>query len=411
MASNITSSVSVPLYPTPNVLVGPNQQYTRLYDALTDNDQDITGQGPFVICIREPFTDTQSIQFTGVALNSWKTTQTDYIHIYVHPDARHHGYWDDSKYNLSAGNYFGVFYPYGQDIVLDGLQLKNTFGYSDTGGSAGGYYAQLSGSVIIRNCIIDSVTDHRGLEPAVNSSNGIIIGDIYETGGSSTPVDFKWSAIIENNIISGYRTGIQVGAFQKVSTGSVTIQHNTIVNQYTSGSTRRATGLQDNTYNSASVGLVEIFNRNNLAYTSPTISASYTEVDITHQAYNRGGGQIPSTCDVTHNVSYSGSNDDPWSTWTNQIGGTRKHFTDLDPNFVDIEGKDFRLSPGNNEHIRVGKNLRDDPYFPIWTDINGVSRDDGKPGAYAGAHHPQEKGFREFPVDETRMERKYRGRK
>jgi hypothetical protein len=401
--------VSVPLYPTPNVLVGPNQQYTRLYDALTDNDQDITGQGPFVICIREPFTDTQNIQFSIGALNSWKTTQTDYIHIYVHPDARHGGYWDNSKYNLSAGSYFGTFFPYGQDIVLDGLQIKNTFGYGDTGGPACGIYAQFSGSSIVRNCIFDSVTNHRGLEPTMNSNQGILIHDIYPAVPGTFPSDYKWSAIIENNIISGYRVGIQVGSFQSVATASVTIQHNTIVNQYTSGSTRTAVGIQDNTYPSGSDGLVEIFTRNNLVYTSPTISASYTEVAGAHIAYNKSAGRVPSTSDMTHNVSYA--DEDQHTAWTNQIGGTRKHFTDLDPNFVDIEGKDFRLSPGNNEHIRVGKNLRDDPYFPIWRDINGVSRDDGKPGAYAGAHHPQEKGFREFPVDETRMERKYRGRR
>lgn len=395
MASNIRVPGSIPKYPNVNVWVGPNETYTSLQSANTSEATDITGQGPFVIGIREGFTDT-----TQVSIDSgWITTEDDYLHIWVHPNARHKGQWDDSKYNLSLSNYFAVFRRVTGahvNVIIDGLQLDNTrdsFASGVEGCTL--QFEGTSGSVAITNCFIKH---SGGATLFTGSFGGVAVNSGIQFGGNSvnSGLDQYWRA--ENNIIHGHVRGIFLGGFITNATASLICQHNTIVNTQAAG-TNNCSAIYSSLYNT---NYITHCIRNNLVYNvfqSRSFGGTFT-------AYaSPGGDGDPEVSYDTHNLSWDNTYD--WTAHNNFY----EFFDDRDANFVDEENLDFRLSPGNNEHLRVGISLLNDSFSAVTTDINGVSRDDGKPGTYVGAHHPQEKGFREFPVDETSMERKYRGRR
>lgn len=402
MASNITSSVSIPRYPNVNVWAGPGETYSTVRAAVLGEATDITGQGPFVIGVRKAYTDILEIQPN--TWNGWITTDSDYVHLWVHPDVRHKGYWDDSKFVLkTTGNeYDPTIYVTNRDVVVQGYQMATARSGSE--GNPSGIFKQGSGSLYVSECIIKRISSPNLEDDLYSSYAGIFL--------NSRKGD-DMSVIIENNIIYNFFNGIRITGTPSTKTEKNIIQNNTIIDHAGSGSSGVASfsaGISVVTYQSGSGGSetdLTMCIRNNLVYSSATHRAkSPHNSAATTIAYSTGSGDpLPDTSYDTHNVGWDSSA--PYVDHYAQ----NVHFPNLTPNFVDYAGEDFRLSPGNNEHLRVGLNIRNDDFAPLSIDINGTSRDDGKPAAYVGAHHPQEKGFREFPVDETRMERKYRGRR
>ena len=358
-------------YPNVNVWVGPNQQYTTLSASLADNAQDLTGNGPFVIGIREAFEESGNNDLPSP--EGWTTTPDDYLHIWVHPDVRHKGFWNDDAVDCyrrtaqgSQSNPMGQF----DDVsTLTGFKIEGVairFNNLNPGGRTllgiGVGSGINAGKFTVDSCLFVAHQPTASL---------IAIG----TSGTSAPGKF----FINNCMF--------LGPF-----GSTTNQASIFGSQAASGAPYayiyNCTFIDN--IDSVRVGDRHVF-KNCLFVNSNPNNGNYSSsgsVDSQNNIYS-----IESAVGITgsNNVVLTGY---PISSTPSKTGSYY----------------DGRLEVGVNDHLRVGANLRTDSENPIYFDILGTNRDDGKPN-YVGAHHPQQKGFREFPVDETSMERKYRGRR
>ena len=353
-------------YPNVNVWVGPNQQYTTLSASLADNAQDLTGNGPFVIGIREAFEETGNNDLP--VATGWTTTPDDYLHIWVHPDVRHKGFWNDDVvdcYRRTASTNNSNQMEFTGNSAVTGFRIEGVafrFNNLDPGGrellGVGVGSGINANEVIVDSCLFVAHQPTASLAA-------------IRTDGASAPGKFFINNCMFLGPLDPAITGPQAGA---TTSPYAYIYNCTFIDNI----------------DSIKFGNQHVVKNCLFVNSNPNVGnfSSSGSVDSQNNVYS-----IESAVGITgsNNVVLTGY---PISSTSSKTGSYY----------------DGRLEVGINDHLRVGANLRTDSEFPIYFDILGTNRDDGKPN-YVGAHHPQEKGFREFPVDETSMERKYRGRK
>ncbi len=133
-----------------------------------------------------------------VTISTFVTDADCYVKIYVPPEHRHNGKYDDQKYRIEANvDYAGIIDPAIAYLKINGLQGRNTYS-----GSGSAYFiskptARPAGFLIIENCLSSpGFSTYRG---------GIYINEVSANDYIS----------IKNTIIYGctgiHRSGIHVG--------------------------------------------------------------------------------------------------------------------------------------------------------------------------------------------------------
>ena len=162
----------------------------------------------------------------AVVVEGWATSEQNFIKIFtpvtsseVGASQRHPGKWDDTKYNISVEDYFGVI-SIGQSLLsirIDGLQLKET-GVLDEAGEAhcgiqDNHGTHDNGEYYISNNLIYSDHGHSSITP-----DGPL--------GIDLPYG-KNKMYVWNNIVKGFNVGIYTGGTED---SNISIHNNTIIN-------------------------------------------------------------------------------------------------------------------------------------------------------------------------------------
>ncbi len=259
-------------------------------------------------------------------IDDWTTAPQNYLKIFTPVDAdevgisqRHQGKWDNSKYNILASDSdMAGISIYVADVQIDGLQINRT---RSGNGNAGIYIYGIFGDGDVR---ISS-----NLIKATTGSSGYLYGIVSEntTAGSI-------SNYIYNNILYEDGYSFTDAIFARTNGYAFYIYNNTIYNSSQWGNI-----LGDN--------YSVVIAKNNLAY-NPT--ASYD---------NYTGSFISS--------DYNVSND------SSDTGGAHDKINAI-VNFVDPANGDFHLAANDSVAKNAGKDLSNDPYLPITTDVDGQAR-------------------------------------
>ena len=114
---------------------------------------------------------------TPVTISGFTTSADCYVKIYVPPEHRHNGIYDDQKYRIEANAaYAGIIDPAIAYLKINGLQGRNTYS-----GSGVGYFirkatARPAGFLIIENCLSSpgSSTSRGGIDINEVSANDYI---------------------------------------------------------------------------------------------------------------------------------------------------------------------------------------------------------------------------------------------
>lgn len=181
---------------------------------------------------------------TPVTISGFTTSADCYVKIYVPPEHRHNGIYDDQKYRIEASvKSKGIIDPAIAHLKINGLQGRNTYSSSGVGYFITKATARPAGFLIIENCLSSPgfSTSRRGIyiyEVSANDyisiKNTIIYGctgtgnGIHIRGGSSKVVyDLEiYNCVVhgslENNAVKVERidTGGSVSIKNVVATGS-----------------------------------------------------------------------------------------------------------------------------------------------------------------------------------------------
>jgi hypothetical protein len=130
--------------------------YSKLSTWETAQQANLTGTGPCIANISGTWANPDNGRLT---INSWTTTEADYIKIYTEGEARHNGTFSQTAYRIyNDNNASGAVLTISEDFVhIDGLQIGTT---NITRNGAGGI---ISESTLADNNII-------------NISNNLVIG-------------------------------------------------------------------------------------------------------------------------------------------------------------------------------------------------------------------------------------------
>jgi hypothetical protein len=340
-----------------DVIVYRRKGYPDLRSALLGEAQDTTGKGPYVIGILDPINEGN----TGVTiqLDSWTTTEDDYLHIWVHPQARHQGYWNPTEhYSVErTGAQFSFIDGPVDYVRFDGLAVY----YRDMTSARQAFTpewdtaGESSNSWEFYDCLLIA-RDTDGTITTAISSNG--------SGASSGKM--------VNCIFIGWARAIR-GTQAYASSPLFRVHNCTFIDCFES-----------------SVRLGDVMElKNNLFINSP--------ID-----YAWGGSSPYGSANARNNVSdETGGPDLAGSGHVESTGYLRREY--------EFDG---RLAPGANEHLRVGADLREDANLPVYRDALGNNRADPRFSQYVGALAPMnDKAPRETVVDETKHRRVYRGRR
>jgi hypothetical protein len=91
---------------------------------------------------------------TPVTISGFTTSADCYVKIYVPPEHRHNGKYDDQKYRIEANaSYVGIIDPAIAYLKINGLQGRNTYSGSGTGYFISKVTARPAGFLIIENCL------------------------------------------------------------------------------------------------------------------------------------------------------------------------------------------------------------------------------------------------------------------
>lgn len=140
----------------------------------------------------------------SVTISTFVTDADCYVKIYVPPEHRHNGIYDDQKYRIEANvAYTGIIDPAIAYLKINGLQGRNTYSGSGPGYFIGKATARPAGFLIIENCLSSPgfSTSREGISINEVSANDYIsikntiiygctggIAGIHVRGGSSKVV-------------------------------------------------------------------------------------------------------------------------------------------------------------------------------------------------------------------------------
>ena len=308
---------------------GSGTNYTSLSAWEAGEQGDLTGARDEIAVAKCRCTGG-SADTTGVYINGWTTSSTQYIKIWTDPSEgyRHSGKWSTgNKYRLQLSNYWACIYldQTPLHIKIIGLQIYST----DTSGvdscihSSG---ATAGDDITVSHCVLRNT-------PGDSSNSFGFYYISYQTSGSST-------LKIYNNII--YDSGERGLYVSTVSAGGVLyayIYNNTIIDAYGYGMY-----LSQNW----NTGTGSYYVRNNIIQGSGT--QDYYVPD-------------PSQCQPTTSKNITSDTSSPDSSYRSKT-----------VSFADRDNDDFHLSSSDTEARGNGDNLYNDSYLPFQDDIDGQDR-------------------------------------
>jgi hypothetical protein len=261
---------------------------------------------------------------TAVAVSGYTTDEARYIKIYTPHDTsteanfsqRASGQWDETKYELYvATNNSNIIDISIDNVRIEGLQIRSvsTTGYASYAINTGSDNIEISDNLIRYSG--SGNTDYIGISLANYCSN----------------------ARIFNNIIYGFRDGINIGAWDTGFSGTLYLYNNTIVN-------------------ASHIGITGSF-----------YSQTYAKNNIVQNSDVGYSGTFDSSSD--YNISDNA--DTPGSPGSHNKDSATVSFISTVSN-----SEDYHLSPADTAAKNSGADLSGDT-LPITTDIDGQTRPTG----------------------------------
>ena len=297
------------------------------------------------------YTNGTTADTTAVAVDGWMTGTGNLVRIYtpntlneVGTSQRHTGKWDDNKYNLSISNANYILQYTISDIVIDGLQMKNTKDDENLTGvfPSWGYSSR---GVISNNIIVGPTTGSASYQRVgfgMSAANGFT--NIYQ---------------VYNNIFYNW-LGDSAGAaqFSTVDSGSRLYYSN-------------------NTFYNCAVGIWfvndSVLIRNNIFQNITLYATESYDPAMSGSGYN--------VTDTSAVFYY----------WGGDRQGVNNQ-SNTSVSFVDETGYDFHLAQTDTAARQAGTNLTNDSYAAFSSDIDGQLRNPSGVGWDIGA----DEGTKEF---------------
>jgi hypothetical protein len=333
-----------------NVEVYEQKTYTSLKSAIELEAQDTTGNGPFVIVIIDPINEpTGDFQ---TLFDDWTTTAADYLHVWVHPQVRHKGYWNPAEHF---------------SIEMSGTDFTHLDGDTD--------YVRLEGLAFCSRNTTPGGRAHIGIGAATTGEGNNLL-EIVDHLSVAT----RGSALItavENQTAVGCDIHIRNSVFVGLDRGIYGSQGYT-------GSPRALINNCTFIDCADSIRLGDVMEVKNCIFVNSPPD------------YTWGGSEPYGSANHRNNVGDLTSDIDQLNGSGHVI--TRAHFM----NEYEFDG---RLKPGMSEHLRVGIDLANETN-PVHTDaVNRLRRGPH----YVGALIQFNSGVRGKLVDTRTMKQVYRG--